>query len=125
MIGQPVSAIHKVTTATSNTIVRFTGESNSVIFTDVPMDNYFITIEDSKNYQGNMKSLELLNEQIIQPTFSLFIELKPQTNSFVALTLENEKGQKITHANVTAILLAAHDSVNTNRIFLIYHRIHV
>ena len=118
MIGRPVSAIHKITSAVNNTIMRFTGESNSVIFTDVPIDNYFITVEDSKNYQGNMKSLELLNEQIIQPSFSLFIELKPQTNSFVELTLENEKGQKVTHANVTAILLAAHNSVNTNRIFL-------
>ena len=91
----------------------------------MPMDNYIITVEESKNYQGSKKTLDLLNEKIIQPSFNLFIDLKPQYNSFVELTLENESGKKITQATVTAILLSTNEPIEVLRNYLIINSIRI
>lgn len=81
------------------------------------MDNYLITVEESKNYQGNSKSLELLNERIVQPLFTVFIEVKPQNNSFVEVAIEDCDEQRITNANVTAILLGTQEPLEVHRKF--------
>eukprot|EP00826_Nyctotherus_ovalis_P054316 TRINITY_DN7104_c0_g1_i7.p1 TRINITY_DN7104_c0_g1~~TRINITY_DN7104_c0_g1_i7.p1 ORF type:complete len:559 (-),score=139.57 TRINITY_DN7104_c0_g1_i7:123-1799(-) len=79
------------------------------------MDNYVIEVEESKNFQGNKKCLELLNERIVQPSFNVFIEVRPQSNSFVELVLEDTRKQRITHAIVTATLLATREPLEVHR----------
>jgi len=89
------------------------------------MDNYIITVEESKNFQGNKESLDLLNERIVQPSFEVSIEVKPQTNSFVEFSIEDSKGQKITHATVTAVLLPTQEYVEVHRKLFLSFRIHI
>ncbi len=96
--------------------MKVTNEEGAVTFENVPINNYIISVEDSKNFMGNEKSLNLISERTIQPSFSLFIELKPQVYSFVELNLTDERGAKATQASVSAILLATNEMLEVDRI---------
>ena len=71
------------------TQMKTTGEDGSVAFANVPIDNYIISVEDSKNYMGNSKSLNLINERVVQESFCLYVELKPQICSFLEVTIQD------------------------------------
>ena len=90
-----------------------------MVFENVPIDDYIITVEDSKNFMRNERTLELSNERVVQPSFNVFIELKSQTHSFFELTLLNEDDEEITKATVHARLLSPNTEVS-RKFFLIF-----
>jgi hypothetical protein len=92
-----------------------TNEDGSVIFENVPLSNYVICVEDSKNFMGNKKSLDLIGEQVVQPSFNIFIEIKPQVHSFTEITLKNEEEQNVSKATVTALLLSISEPIKVDR----------
>ena len=96
-------------------IVRTTDDQGAVVFENVPINNYVIMVEESRNFMGNNKLLNLISERTIQPSFSVFIELKPQISSFVELALSDEGGYKAENATVTALLLATTEIADTDR----------
>ena len=71
---------------------------------------------------GNEKGLNLISERTIQPSFNVFIELKPQISSFVELTLLNDQDKNAENAEVTAVLLAVTEPIETdsNTFLLLY-----
>ena len=94
---------------------RLTSEDGSVVFDDVPLSNYVICVEDSKNFMGNEKLLDLTGEQVVQPSFNIFIEIKPQIHSFTEITLKNEEEQDVPKATVTALLLSISEPIEVDR----------
>jgi len=95
-----------------------TNEEGAVVFENVPINNYIIAVEDSKNFMGNEKSLNLISERVIQPSFSIFIELKPQVYSFVELDIQDDRGYKPNNAAVSALLLNTTEPLDVDSIFM-------
>jgi hypothetical protein len=116
-------SLHKTNSKRVKEIVRTTDEDSSVVFENVPIDDYIITVEDSKNFMGNGRTLELLNERVVQPSFNVFVELRPQVCSFLELSLLNENKEKITNAAVHAVLLPTDSEVD--RKFNLSYRIYI
>jgi hypothetical protein len=98
----------------SDIVFKLTNEEGAAVFDNVPINNYLICVEESKNYMGNEKGLNLISERTIQPEFSVFIELKPQISSFVEISFKDEEGRKIENAEVTALLLAVTEPIETD-----------
>lgn len=92
-----------------------TSEDGSVVFDDVPLSNYVISVEDSKNFMGSEKSLDLIGEQVVQPSFNIFIEVKPQIHSFAEIALRNDEDQPVSKATVTALLLSISEPIEVDR----------
>ena len=88
------------------------------MFDNVPLSNYVICVKDSKNFMGNEKSLDVIGEQVVQPSFNIFIEIKPQVYSFTEIRLQNEEEQNISKATVTALLLSNKESIAVARTLL-------
>ena len=63
---------------------------------------------------GNEKGLNLISERTIQPSFNVFIELKPQISSFIELSLLDDQDRKAENAEVTALLLAVTEPIETD-----------
>ena len=120
MSGIPTKAKKLVIKDSKNT-----DDKGMVVFKDVPVNNYVICVDDSKNFMGNEKSLELIGEQVIQESFNLFIELKPQEHSFTEIVLQDEAGQNISQASVTALLLTTTEPLEVDRNFIINSRLSV
>ena len=88
-----------------------------MVFKNVPIDDYTIAVMDSKNYTGNRKRLDIIGERVVQPSFSIFIELKPQVCSFLELTFEDNEQNIISKASVNAILLATKEPIQIDRMY--------
>jgi hypothetical protein len=108
-------AMQRKPTAASNNVFKTTDETGTAVFDNVPVNNYIIAVEESKNYMANQKALNLIGERTIQPSFTIFIELKPQILSFVELKLVDEGNYKIDKAMVTALLLSTTETAETDR----------
>lgn len=83
-----------------------TTERGIATFNKIPVDNYIIQVEASKNYLDNSKELNLIAETTLQKEYQVFIDVKPQTSSFVSMSLFAEEGKIVEKANVTAMLIA-------------------
>lgn len=93
-----------------------TDDTGTVVFANVPVNDYLISVEESKNYLPTEKRLDLIGERTIQPVFQVFIELKPQISSFVQVKLVDEDGKKVEGANVSALLLELLENVDIDSI---------
>lgn len=92
-----------------------TNDAGNVVFVNMPINNYVIAVEESKNYLPTEKRLELIGESTIQPAFQVFIELKPQISSFVQVKLVDEEGRKIEGAKVSALLIELSENTEIDR----------
>ena len=88
-------------------LIQQTDITGHLEFANVPINNYLIRVEESKNFLGNEKMLNLIAERTIQPRFEVFIEIKPQTSSFVEVAVKNEENIELEEASVTALLLTS------------------
>jgi hypothetical protein len=92
-----------------------TDESGTVIFVNVPINDYLISVEESKNFLPGEKRLDLIGERTIQPEFHQFIELKPQISSFAQIQLIDVDGRNVEGATVSALLLELSENLETDR----------
>ena len=96
--------------------MKLTDDKGAVTFENVPINSYIISIEDSKNFMGSEKALNLISERTLQPSFTLYIELKPQVYSFVEVDLVDDRGFKPSQANVDVLLLQLSEPLEVDRI---------
>lgn len=94
---------------------KTTDATGTAVFESVPINNYIIAVEESKNYLGTQKGLNLISERTIQPSFTVFIELKPQVSSFVEISLVDENRYKLEKAAVTAQMLTIDGMLESDR----------
>ena len=113
-IGLPKTAVRD--TSRMHEKCQITNENGMVTFQNVPINNYVIRVAESKRYLSAEKRLDLVSERTVQPTFDVFIELKPQTASFVEVRVLDQQGLRIEDANVTALLLEPEESIVPDRI---------
>ena len=92
-----------------------TDDTGMAMFEHVPINNYLISVQESKTFLGGEKRLDLVAERTIQPLFKVFIELKPQTSSFLAVTVFDEETRVVDNATVAALLLTTHDQSESDR----------
>jgi hypothetical protein len=98
-----------------------TDDTGTVKFEHVPINNYLISVKESKTFLGGEKRLDLVGERTIQPEFNVFIELKPQIMSFLAVTVTDDETRIVDNAVVAALLLTTHDLTESDRTFPIFN----
>ncbi len=95
-----------------------TDESGTVVFENVPINDYVVRVEGSRSYLPSEKRLDLIAEKTVQPMFTVYVELKPQTSSFLEARVADSEGRPILDADVTAMLLGLTEKADIDRIFI-------